>query len=101
MDTMKPFVITVDFQIHPGRFAEFLPLITENARLSEANEPGCRRFDVLVPEDGGNWVRLYEIYASEDAFGEHRKAAHYLGFKEATRDMIAKTSIERFALAGK
>ena len=97
---MKPFVITVDFRLHPGRGAAFVPLITVNARASLADEPGCRRFDVLVPAEGADWVRLYEIYDSDAAFDAHRKTAHYLSFKDATKDMIAKTLVERFDLAG-
>src|SRR5688572_10887364 len=71
--SMKAFVITVDFKLHPGRGAEFLPLMTANAKASADNEPGCRRFDVLVPHKGADWVRLYEIYDSEAAFDDHRK----------------------------
>jgi quinol monooxygenase YgiN len=97
---MKPYVISVDFRLNPGRLAEFVPLMKENARLSEANEPGCRRFDVLLPVDGGDRVRLYEIYDSEAAFDAHRRTPHYLAFKERTQGMIAQTVVERFELPG-
>jgi autoinducer 2-degrading protein len=96
---MKPFVITVDFRLHPGKGAEFLPLITANARASLANEPGCIRFDVLIPHQGSDWVRLYEIYDSAAAIEDHRKAPHYVSFKEQTKDMIAQTTVEHFDLA--
>ena len=96
---MKPFVITVDFHLHAGRMAEFLPLVTENARLSKQNEPGCRRFDVLVPHQGSDWLRLYEIYDGETAMAHHRTTPHYLAFRDAIKSMIASTIIERFELA--
>ena len=96
---MPPFVITVDFHVKPGRMAGFLPLMRDNARTSLANEPGCRRFDVLLPEGGAGWLRLYEIYDSEAAFDVHCRTPHFLSFKAATADMVAKVSVERFALA--
>ena len=48
---MIPYVIIVEFEIADGRAADFKKLILENARASLADEPGCRQFDVLVPED--------------------------------------------------
>ena len=96
---MKPFVITVDFRLRAGRMAEFLPLMIENANASKTREPGCRQFDVLIPREGGDWVRLYELYDSKAAFDEHLKAAHFLAFREATREMIEKSTIEQFDMA--
>ena len=49
---MSAFVITVDFTVKPGAMAAFRKLIDRNARDSCADEPGCRRFDVLVPKAG-------------------------------------------------
>lgn len=97
---MKPFVISVDFRLNAGRLSEFLPLMIENAKLSKTREPGCRQFDVLVHHEGGDRVRLYEIYESKAAFDEHLQAAHFLAFREATKGLIAQTVIEHFDMVG-
>jgi hypothetical protein len=66
--TMSRFVITVDFQLHPGAMREFLPLMVENANKSRDLEPGCERFDVLLPKDSADRVFLYEapVYQGEE-----------------------------------
>ena len=95
---MSRFVITVDFQLHPGAMREFLPLMVENANKSRDLEPGCERFDVLLPKDSTDRVLLYEIYTDKAAFGEHLKAAHFLSFDAATRPFIKEKQIVEYLL---
>ena len=65
------YVIWVEFDIHPEHLAQFTSLVRINAAASLANEPGCRRFDVLLPSPASTTVALYEIYDDEAAFGAH------------------------------
>jgi autoinducer 2-degrading protein len=86
---MSPFTIIVEFDVVPGRMAEFLPLILVNARTSLAEEEGCERFDVLRPEGQPDRIVLYEIYRDPAAFDVHAASAHFKVFDEATRAMVA------------
>ena len=95
---MKPYIITVDFQLRPGCADAFLPLIVENARRSLADEPGCRKFDVLVRNEDRNHVRLYEIYDDERAFAAHCRMPHFLEFDRASRDLYAAKIVECYTL---
>jgi quinol monooxygenase YgiN len=90
---MKRYVITVDFRLHPGRLAQFLPLMLENAEKSRTLEPGCHRFDVLLPAGETDRVFLYEIYQDEAAFNTHREMAHFKEFDSATRALIKERAI--------
>lgn len=99
MSQPTPLVLLVEMRVCSGKGADFLPLIVENARRSRADEPGCDRFDVLVPPDTADRVVLYEIYADEQAFDAHRTTEHYLRFKEASRDLLEETIVHRFRLA--
>jgi autoinducer 2-degrading protein len=85
---MKRYVITVDFQLHPGTLAQFLPLMLDNAEKSRTLEPGCHRFDVLVPASEGDRVFLYEIYQDEAAFQAHLKTGHFSEFDAASRPYV-------------
>ncbi len=87
------YVVTVEFGIEPLRWAEFLPLMIENARLSRATEPGCTQFDVCVDDARPAKVFLYELYADRAAFDAHLLSAHFVAFSSATRDMIATRSV--------
>ncbi len=92
------YVVTVTFTLHPGRLAEFLPLMVENARLSLAEEPGCHTFDVCMSRVGGSddEVFLYELYADEAAFAAHLESAHFKAFDAAVAEMIAAKDVRLF-----
>ena len=95
---MSRFVITVAFDLHDGALREFLPMIVENANRSRSVEPGCERFDVLVPKTRANQVFLYEIYKDKAAFGEHLKAQHFLDFNNASARLVKAKKIVEYAL---
>jgi (4S)-4-hydroxy-5-phosphonooxypentane-2,3-dione isomerase len=85
--------LTVQFQITSADFATFLAAVRENAALSVKNEPGCLRFDVLVPMGDAPSVLLYEIYRSRADFDLHLKTDHYLHFDAATQGMVEDKTV--------
>ena len=93
------FIVLVVLQVKSELIDEFKTAILTNAQLSVARDPGCVRFDVLQQQDDpARWV-LYEVYDSEQAWLDHRKAAHFLAFMEVgnrailTRDATKLTGI--------
>ncbi|MFQ5973223.1 MAG: putative quinol monooxygenase [Alphaproteobacteria bacterium] len=96
---MGEFAIWVVFELEPNAFDPFHDLVVENARTSLRDEPGCRRFDVLVPDgDARDRVALYEIYDDEAAFQAHLEAPHFQRFDAAVRHLVRERRIERYAL---
>lgn len=74
---MPGMTIIVEFEIRDGCEDEFTRLISEHARLTLTEEPGCLRFDVIKPvQDDGSPIpgRLLvdELYADENAVRIHR-----------------------------
>jgi quinol monooxygenase YgiN len=99
-DREDAFAITVEFDLVDGAFDAFHRLVSENAALSVEREPGCLRFDVLVPvEAPAARVLLYEIYSSKEAFAFHLKMDHYLSFDQATRAMVRTKTVVNFKLS--
>lgn len=96
---MTGFVIVVDFRLKAGAHDVFRRLIDDNARASVANEPGCRRFDVLEPHGETDRVLLYEIYDDEAAFAHHVTTPHFHAFDTASADLVEAKSIVRCTLA--
>ncbi len=92
------FAVTVAFEIDEKQVAAFLPLMLENAQVSVRDEPGCLRFDVLLPSRplAKPVVFLYEIYESRAAFDLHLASPHFLYFDHSTRDMILSKSVDTF-----
>jgi autoinducer 2-degrading protein len=71
------FVMLVKLQVKPELVDEFKAAILKNAELSVQRDPGCVRFDVLQQQDDPTRWLLYEVYDKEQAWVDHRKAAHF------------------------
>jgi quinol monooxygenase YgiN len=75
-------IVLVQLQVRADLLDEFKTAILKNAELSVQRDPGCVRFDVLQQQDDSTRWFLYEVYDSEQAWLDHRKAAHFLAFME-------------------
>jgi (4S)-4-hydroxy-5-phosphonooxypentane-2,3-dione isomerase len=76
------FVVLVQLQVKADLLDEFKTAILKNAELSVQRDRGCVRFDVLQQQDDSTRWFLYEVYDNEQAWLDHRKAAHFLAFME-------------------
>ena len=90
---MSGFAVIVEFRLKPGMRPAFRRLIDANARASARTEEGCRRFDVLEPENQADSVLLYEIYDDRAAFQAHLASDHYRSFAEASADLCAGKTV--------
>ncbi len=88
------YAVCVTFQLRPGAFADFMPLILENARLSRLDEPGCHQFDVATDSKTPDAVFLYELYANRAAFEAHLAGDHFKVFDKAVSDLIADKIVQ-------
>ena len=95
---MSAFAITVDFTLKPGALAAFRKLIDKNAQDSCAHEPGCLRFDVLVPIETGDKVFLYEIYDDRTAFDAHLKSLHFDVFNRESEALVLTKNVVQYTL---
>jgi autoinducer 2-degrading protein len=95
---MSAFAITVDFTLKPGAQTAFRKLIDKNAQDSCAHEPGCRRFDVLVPIETGDRVFLYEIYDDRAAFDAHLKTPHFDMFNRESEALVISKKVAQYNL---
>ena len=95
---MGGYVVLVEFQLRPGTFERFRQLISENARASVRDEPGCRQFDVVVPDGEPDSVLLYEIYDDKAAFAAHMKTPHFAAFDRDSASCVASKKVTLGAL---
>jgi len=80
------YVIIAPIQIKAGFKEQFIAAVTEDARSSVANEPGCLRFDVIQDANDANRIWLYEVYKDEAAFQAHLQSPHLGKFRDTTQD---------------
>lgn len=95
---MNGYVITVDFRLKPGAMDDFRKLMDANAIASFAEEPGCQRFDVLIPKDQWDRVFLYEIYDDRAAFEAHLRSPHFQSFNSASAPLVQSKQVAEYDL---
>ena len=81
---MIALVVTIN--IKPGHKDAFMASMSDDARGSNDDEPGCLRFDVLQDNEHPNRIHLYEVYRDQAALDAHRQAPHYLKWRETVGD---------------
>ncbi len=96
---MSEFVLFVVLDTVPGQRDAFLARVREHRANIQKNEPDCQRFDISLPEDNDNQVRLYEIYTDQAAFDRHVASEHMKEFRADTAPMVAGRELIRGALA--
>ncbi len=97
---MGGFVIWVVFHLKAGTRDRFVELVKVNASASVRDEPGCRRFDVMVPyENTTAEVALYEIYDDRDAFLAHLETPHFKAFDHATASLVDDRTVQEYELS--
>ena len=92
------YIITVEFQVHSMEMMEsFIRHVTQNAGDSLKFEPGCLRFDVLVPYDSETSIFLYEIYENKDAFELHLLSKHFEVFDRSIKKLVFNKIVREFS----
>ena len=68
---MTDLVLLVEIEIVAGQMEAFLARVGQHRDNVLANEPDCRRFELLKPQEDGDRVFLYEVYADQAALDHH------------------------------
>jgi len=66
-----PVCLLVTLTCAAGKRPDFLARVRDHAAACLAREPGCLRFDILVPDGDDDTVHLYEVYADDAAIDAH------------------------------
>lgn len=86
---MRVIVTCVRVFVKGGCVEEFKEATARNHR-SSVLEPGNLRFDVLARRDDPTAFLLYEAYETDEAARAHKETAHYLEWREAVEELMAK-----------
>jgi autoinducer 2-degrading protein len=72
--------IAACFDVHADRRQEFIDAALKDGRDSLAQEPGTKRFELIVDKENPNRFYLNEAYDDEAAFGAHVRGPHFKTF---------------------
>lgn len=100
---MAKVALVVEITLKEGAHAAFEAIIRDHAAGTLAEEPGCERFDVLLPRnaDGtpdASRVLLYEVYADDAALKAHTQNPRLARTRAAYADLITGRTIHICAL---
>jgi quinol monooxygenase YgiN len=87
---MSTFALVVELELKPDQKEAFLARARRHREIVLAEEAGCHRFDLLVPEENGETVFLYEVYADQAALDAHFETPYMKQYLEDTGPMVAK-----------
>ncbi len=77
-----------NIQIDPAYVAEYKEALAEHARTAVRVEPGVLALQAVYDKAHPTKVTVFEVYASEEAYQLHLKAAHFLKYKSGTFKMV-------------
>ena len=89
------YILQVAVKVKPGHKEAYIQAITEDARSSVRDEPGCLRFEVMEDQEDPNLIYLVEVYRDQAAFEAHTKTPHLLRYREASGPLLAEPSSRR------
>ncbi len=88
------FGIFASIKIKSDQRESFLAGITENAKLSVQDEPGCLRFDVFRDDEDEDRYMLYEVFTDEKAWQAHIEMPHAQRTMKGSNEWGVKGSTE-------
>ena len=77
-----------EIEVYPQYLQEYLAFANEVDRLSIEREPGVICLYPMQSFEDSCQIRILEIYASEDAYQQHLKTAHFQKYKQGTLHMV-------------
>ena len=87
---VSKLALIVEVDVVSGQRPAFLARTREHATACLREEPGCLRFDVLVPEDQAEAIVLYEVYADRAALEAHRATDRIVRYFDDVNGMIER-----------
>ena len=86
--TQKMIVRIAEIEVYPEYLTEYLTYANEVDRQSIEREPGVICLFPMQSADNPTQIRILEIYASQEAYNEHLKTAHFQKYKQGTLHMV-------------
>jgi|AP95_1055475.scaffolds.fasta_scaffold186431_2 quinol monooxygenase YgiN len=86
---MSAMVLIVELTLEPGQKDNFIARVRQHRQTVLKEEPGCRHFDLLLPEEGADTVVLHEVYDDQAALDVHMETPHMKAYRADTGPMVA------------
>jgi quinol monooxygenase YgiN len=86
--TSTRYVRIAELEIDPAQRDAFASAIAEEIEAAVRVEPGVLALYAVSEKDDPGRVRVFEIYADEQAYKTHLETPHFLKFRAVTGNMV-------------
>ena len=83
-----PQVRLAEIDIDPTQLESYKAALKEEIDASVRAEPGVLALYAVAEKDNPTKIRVFEIYANQEAYEAHLETAHFKKYKAVTQDMV-------------
>jgi quinol monooxygenase YgiN len=83
-----PFVRIAELEIDPAHLERFKASAKEQIEAAVRVEPGVLALYAVSVKDNPALIRVFEMYADEEAYRAHLDTPHFKRFREETNDIV-------------
>src|SRR4051794_39025945 len=87
-ETQERYVQIAEIEIDPAQLEAYKAAVAEHAATAVRAEPGVLVLYAVSEKDNPTLVRVFEVYASTDAYRAHLEAPHFKKYKAVTEKMV-------------
>ncbi len=93
-DAMQdPYGRVAEIEIDPVQLDAYLAAVKEEIETSVRVEPGVLALYAVAAKENPAYIKVFEIYADEDAYKAHLETPHFKKYKAATQDMVRRLTL--------
>ena len=87
-ETPQRYVQVAEIEIDPAQLENYKAAVREHAETAIRVEPGVLVLYAVSEKDNPTRIRVFEIYASTEAYRTHLEAPHFKKYKAVTEKMV-------------
>jgi quinol monooxygenase YgiN len=87
------YVRVAEIEVDPAQLDAYRAALNEEIETSVRVEPGVLALYAVAVKDHPAQIRVFEIYADEEAYRAHLEAPHFKKYKAATQAMVTQLKL--------
>jgi quinol monooxygenase YgiN len=84
----EQYVQIAEIEINPDQLEEYKAAVAEHAETAVRVEPGVLVLYAVSEKDHPTRIKVFEVYASTEAYRAHLEAPHFIKYKTVTEKMV-------------
>ena len=84
----NPLVRLAELEIDPAQSESYKGALKEEIETSIRVEPGVLTLYAVAEKENPAHIRIFEMYADENAYQAHLESPHFKTYKATTKDMV-------------